>query len=131
MTQLHNNIYHYKSIGETLHCHRLFPFLNRKCSPYAAVDPLFRDGMKQCLYTFKFVLPHYLFFKETLRGQSASVMTSQMESKTIGAAGGKLTSAVDVKVAIEVPRDAVPDGTKISMAVTNTENNLFIELHFE
>ena len=54
------------------------------------------------------------------------------EHKTIGVDGGNLTSTVDEDVAIEVPKDAMPDGTKISMGVSNAttvfldfENKIF------
>ena len=39
------------------------------------------------------------------------------ESKTIGAQGGELTSSVDDDVAIEVPKNAIPDGSQVSMGV--------------
>ena len=39
------------------------------------------------------------------------------ESNRIGVDGGDLTSTVDKDVTIQVPKDAMPDGSKISMGV--------------
>ena len=45
------------------------------------------------------------------------VTRTKKESKTIGAQGGELTSTVDDDVAIEVPKNAIPDGSQVSMGV--------------